>query len=558
MDYKNQNRLWNGWGNSYNPNWVKLQKEDLKNKLLNFLSVHLNKKQSQLNSETREKLLSKIEDSKISFSEVQNHKVLKEIIKFDPEIRFDYSFGQSFPDWIRFRTGWDIKITDAVAFPKTVEEIQAIFEFCKQYDYRCILYGGGTSVVGHILPENEKPTITVSMEKMNRIKEVNKVNSYAIMEAGITGLEIEEGLRNYGYRLGHYPQSFELSTLGGWIATRSSGQQSLYYGRIEDLFLGGKVLTQDGILEIYPNPASSAGPDLKHIILGSEGRLGVIVEAIMKIRPLPDVEEFYGLFFRDVKQAIEFIKKIINLKTAISMIRLSFAEETKVNLEMAKHTGHKKGIEFLETLLNFKKFPDSFLMMILGFTGTKHEVEFSKKIAFRIVKDLKGYVNLFLFSRKLGNSWEKHRFFSPYFRNLLWEIGYGVDTLETCLPWDKILDAKEKIENAIKTASDKFKENVLTYTHLSHVYINGSSLYTTFIFPLKSNPKETYEMWKEIKQSACDTITSLKGTISHQHGVGKDHKPFLIKEKGALGIRWIDQVIQNSDPKQILNNKNLV
>lgn len=558
MEYKNQNRFWNGWGNLKNSKWTTLSKESLQRELRNFLNMHLNRKESFPYSITREEMLAKIKNSTISFSDIQNHKILKEIVTLDKGIRLDYSFGQSFPDWIRFRTGWNINITDAVAFPRSEEEIVILFEFCKQYDYRCILYGGGTSVVGHIQIDSEKPTITVSLEKFNRIKEINRVNSYAIMEAGISGPEIEEGLLKYGYRLGHYPQSFELSTLGGWIATRSSGQQSLYYGRIEDLFLGGKILTEKGILEIFPNPASSAGPDLKHLILGSEGRLGVILEAIVKIRPVPEAEEFYGLFFRDTKQAIEYIKKILNFKTAISMIRLSFPEETKVNLEMAKHTGNRKSIEFLEELLRFKKFFDSFLMLVLGFTGTREEVQFSKRIAFRIARDFGGYANSFLFSKKLGSAWERNRFFSPYLRNLLWELGYGVDTLETCLPWDKILEAKEKIENAIKITSEKFKENLIVYTHLSHVYLNGSSLYTTFIFPLKSNPEEIFAMWKEIKQSASETITNLKGTISHQHGVGKDHKPFLIKEKGILGIEWIKLVIDHFDPKQVLNNKNLI
>lgn len=557
MEYKNQLKIWNGWGLIENQKFIQ-EKQNLQEKLKEFLNYYVPLKSEFSLSIKREEILEQITDSRISFSEIQNNEILRKILKIDKQIRLDYSFGQSFPDWISFRTGWNLKITDAVAIPESINEIQSIVEFCKKNNYRLIIYGGGTSVVGHIKPELERPTITLSMEKINRLKEINKSNSYAIFEAGISGPDLENELQRFGYRLGHYPQSFELSTLGGWIATRSSGQQSLYYGRIEDLFLGGKILTNQGIMEIYPNPASSAGPDLKEFILGSEGRIGIILEAIVKIRPLPEVEEFHGLFFKDSKKAIDFIKNIIRLKTNLSMIRLSFPEETKVNLEMAKVMSNQKSIEYLEKILKFKGFHSNYLMLIMGFTGIKKEIQFSKKLVFDIAKDYDGYTNTLFLSSKLGKSWQKARFTSPYFRNLLWEIGYGVDTLETCLPWEKILEAKEKIELAIKTAAQKFNENILVYTHLSHVYLNGSSLYVTFIFPLKSNPEELYLMWKEIKDSASKTIMELKGTISHQHGVGKDHKPYLIFEKGKIGIDWLKTLIKYSDPVQIFNNNNLI
>lgn len=557
MEYKNQLRIWNGWGLIENQKFIE-EKKNLQEKLKEFLNFYFPSKSEFSFSIKREEILARVTDSKISFFEIENNEILKKILKIDKQIRLDYSFGQSFPDWISFRTGWNLKITDAVAIPKSLEEIQTILEFCKKNHYRLIIYGGGTSVVGHIKPELKRPTITLSMEKINRLKEINKVNSYAIFEAGISGPELEEQLQKFGYRLGHYPQSFELSTLGGWIATRSSGQQSLYYGRIEDLFLGGKILTNQGILEIYPNPASSAGPDLKEFILGSEGRIGILFEAIVKIRPLPEVEEFHGLFFKDSIKAIDFIKNVVRIRTNLSMIRLSFPEETKVNLEMAKVMSNQKSVEYLEKILKFKGFHSNYLMMIVGFTGTKKEVEFSKKLVFNIVKDYGGYVNRIFLSSKLGKSWQKARFTTPYLRNLLWDIGYGVDTLETCLPWEKILEAKDKIELSIKTAAQKFNEKILVYTHLSHVYLNGSSLYVTFIFPLKSNPEEIFLMWKEIKESASKTIVELKGTISHQHGVGKDHKPYLISEKGKIGMDWLETLIKHSDPDQILNNNNLI
>jgi len=143
-------------------------------------------------------------------------------------------------------------------------------------------------------------------------------------------------------------------------------------------------------------------------------------------------------------------------------------------------------------------------------------------------------------------------------RNTLWELGYGVDTLETCLPWNKIKTGKEKIENAIRNAAENFKEKVIVYTHLSHVYLNGSSIYATYIFRLKENPEELFEFWKEMKHNTSKAITELGGTISHQHGVGKDHKEYLILEKGTIGMDWIKNYVQSADPNQIFDNNNLI
>ncbi|GIW23625.1 MAG: FAD-binding oxidoreductase [Candidatus Sericytochromatia bacterium] len=549
MNYKNQIRKWNGWGK----NGFHLYDQNIIRDLKSFLSNQIGEVNFKIKEITKEELLKKVSVSSIKI----NDPILKNIFFLEKEIRLDYSFGQSFPDWISFKTGWNLEITDAVAFPSNIEELKLLYDYCKKNQYKILIYGGGTSVVGHIRPENH-PVITISMEKLNKVLEVNKENSFAIIQAGANGPEIENQLQKYGYRLGHYPQSFELSTLGGWIATRSSGQQSLYYGKIEDIFLGGKVLTDKGEWEIIPNPASSAGPDLKYWILGSEGRTSILYEAIVKIRKLPETEEFYGVFFKDVFSAINFIKQAIQLKTSLSMIRLSFPEETLINLEMAKATGYKNIIENLIKYLSFRGYKNQFCMMILGFTGTKKEVHTSKKIIIDLIKDFNGLIKPYFISKKLGKSWEKNRFYSPYLRNTLWELGYGVDTLETCLPWNKIIEAKNKIEFAIKEAAKKHNEEIIVYTHLSHIYLNGSSLYTTYLFRLKESPEELFQFWKDMKQAASKVITELKGTISHQHGVGKDHKTYLVFEKGQIGMEWIKNYIKNADPHQLLNNNNLI
>jgi alkyldihydroxyacetonephosphate synthase len=551
MEYRNKLRKWNGWGKE---NFSLYDKNTLE-ELRRFLIEYLGKPHFVPREIPKQELLNKILESNINIS--KDFKEVENRIFTEKEIRLDYSFGQSFPDWISFKTGWNVNITDAVAIPTNLNELKLIYQLCKKNNYKLLIYGGGTSVVGHIRPENH-PVITLSMEKFNKVLEVNKKNSYAIIQAGANGPEIESQLQQFGYRLGHYPQSFEYSTLGGWIATRSSGQQSLYYGRIEDLFLGGKVLTDEGEMQILPVPASSAGPDLKYWILGSEGRTAIIFEAVMKIRKLPETEEFYGIFFKDTKSGIDFIREAVQLKTSLSMVRLSFPEESMINLQMAKATGHQKTIGYLNHFLSFKGFKNNFCMMVLGFTGTKKEVQHSKNIIFNLIKDFDGLVKPLFISKKLGKSWEKNRFYTPYLRNTLWELGYGVDTLETCLTWDKIEKAKEAIEQAIIKTAHNYNEKVIVYTHLSHVYLNGSSLYTTYIFRLKENPEELFQFWKSMKHAASKVIIELNGTISHQHGVGKDHKEYLIFEKGNAGINWIKKYLEFADPALIFNNKNLI
>ncbi len=544
ISYRNQSRIWNGWGNKNQKVFY-----DKKNELKNFLESRLGKSYSH-------KEISREEIKKMIHPRVQ---IQKPYIYQNLDIIIDYSFGQSFSDWIRFKMGYNLRFTDAVAIPSTIEELRELLNISREMDYKIIIYGGGTSVVGHITPESEKPVITVSMEKFNRVLNINQENLSALIQAGANGTEIETQLGQYGFRLGHYPQSFEFSTLGGWIASRSSGQQSLYYGRIEDLFLGGKLITYEGIFEVPPIPASSAALDLKHFILGSEGRIGILYEATVKIRKIPEKEEFLGLFFSNFEEAIQFIREVLQIKTSLSMIRMSFPEESLIHLEMAKYTGNKKIIEYLMKFLNIKGFKEhQFAMMILGFTGLKEEVSDAKKKVISLAKRFKIFYEPYLIAKKLGHSWEKNRFLNPYLRNILWDAGYGVDTLETCISWDKVSFLKRKIEEAIIEAADKYKEKVIVYTHISHIYLNGSSLYTTYIFRNKEDPEENYNFWKEMKTSASKVIVESGGTISHQHGVGKDHKEYLIYEKQKMGLNIIKTLIEKFDPYQILDNKNII
>ncbi len=474
------------------------------------------------------------------------------LVSVDPFQRLTHARGQSFPNWLDLRSGQLDVYPDGVAFPVSNEDVKDLIQYAERYDVKIIPYGGGTSVVGHIDPiKGKKPILTIDMSRMNRLIDLDTRSLQASFQAGVSGPDLEAQLRAHSYTLGHYPQSFEYSTLGGWIATRSCGQQSLRYGRIERLFAGGKVETPSGMLDIPAFPASAAGPDLREIVLGSEGRLGIITEACVRMCPIPEQEEFHAVFFHDFEHGIEAIKQILASSIQCCMLRLSTAPETSTTLALA---GHEKLIGALERLLSIRGLGDEKCMLLLGFSGKSSLVRMNRHEALDITSKWGG-VHV---GKTFGEQWHKNRFKTPYLRNTLWEMGYGIDTLETAIPWGKTAQMVDQIESAIHQAMAKFGEKVHVFTHLSHVYLNGSSVYTTYLFRLAASPEESRLRWQAMKTAASQLIVSLGGTISHQHGVGTDHLAYLQEEKGELGIKTISNLCRQFDPKGIMNPGKLV
>lgn len=474
------------------------------------------------------------------------------LIATDAETRLRHARGQSFPDWVALRSGRIGPLPDGVAFPTTGEEVRDLLRYARDTGARLIPYGGGTSVVGHINPpKGDAPVLTISMGRMNRLESLEEASGLARFGAGVTGPDLEAQLRARGFTLGHYPQSFEFSTLGGWIATRSSGQQSLGYGRIERLFSGGVVETPAGTLILPDFPASAAGPDLREIVLGSEGRLGVITQATVRASRLPQVEAFHGVFLPDWERGREAVQAIAGAGLPLSMLRLSTPGETITTLALA---GHDRLIGALERLLALRGAKDEKCMLIVGITGREKIVRVALKEALGLCKE-RGGVHV---GQTFGKQWHKSRFRTPYLRNTLWERGYGVDTLETAAPWERIPKLVEAIEGALRSALADVDEQVHVFTHLSHIYPHGSSIYTTYIFRLAADPEENLRRWQALKGRASEAIVTGGGTISHQHGVGVDHAPYLAAEKGALGLGAIRNLIAYFDPDGLLNPGKLV
>jgi alkyldihydroxyacetonephosphate synthase len=463
-----------------------------------------------------------------------------------PESRLMHARGQSLPDWVALRSGRIGSFPDGIATPQNEEEVHALIQFAQKTEARIIPYGGGTSVAGHINPQvSDRPVLTLSLEKMTRLLEFDEYGRTATFEAGVTGPELEKVLQSRGCTLGHYPQSHEYSTLGGWIATRSSGQQSYKYGRIEQLFAGGRIDTPSGKLDLPHFPASAAGPDIKEMILGSEGRMGVITQAKVKIRRSPAAEEFHGVFFPSWEQGLEAVRQIAQEEIPVSMLRLSNPQETETTLILSGKPWlgiANKGL----TLIGYGKQRS---LLVFGLTGSVRNIGRTRAQVASCCRKQGGL----LVGTMVGHTWEKARFHSPYLRNPLWELGVAIDTLETAIPWPNVLAASTAIPASIVEAAHRTGEEILAFSHLSHLYRDGASIYTTFLFRRFADPDRLLATWLDMKRSATLCIQKHGGTITHQHGVGADLASYLPVEKGKLGMEALHAVCRSFDPDGIMN-----
>jgi alkyldihydroxyacetonephosphate synthase len=464
-----------------------------------------------------------------------------------PELRLRRARGQSFPDWIALRFGRLGPCADGVALPASHEEAAQALAAAQRLGAMVIPYGGGTSVVGHLqVPASARPVVNISLERMNRLLELDETSLLARFGAGTPGPQVEAQLAQRGYLLGHFPQSYEYSTVGGWVVTRSSGQQSLRYGRIEQLFAAGRMATPRGELRVGGHPSSAAGPDLRECVLGSEGRIGLLSEATLRVRRLPEREDFHAVFFPTWDLGVEAVRQMVQADLPLSMLRLSNPVETETQLTLA---GHEKAIALLRRYLRLRGSGVKPVMLMIGFTGLNREVLRARREALGMAKLCRGVHA----GKAMGKAWAAKRFYGPYLRNALWSAGYAADTVETAINWTGVTATMQAIEAAARGALQAESERVHAFTHLSHVYRQGCSIYSTFVFRAAPAYEENHARWVKLKRAVSEAIVASGGTISHQHGVGVDHAPYLEAEKGALGMDLIRAMAREFDAQGMMN-----
>ena len=530
-------RRWNGWGDAS-------VQEELKPEARAFLAQAIGDGQPVPDAA----LAAALAQVEAQASRLPPHP----LVDIRAETRLRASFGQSMHDWLRLRFGVLGRVTDGVAFPASSAEVRTLLAWAREHGVQVLPSGGATSVAGHLTPVGAAPVLTVNMGRMMRLLDLDPVAQLARFEAGVAGPDLEAQLRAQGFTLGHFPQSFELSTLGGWVVTRSSGQQSARYGRIEQLFAGGTLQTPEREWTLPTFPASAAGPDLREWVLGSEGRIGVLTEASVRVTRAPAAERFVGVFFPDWASGLAAVRQLGQAKLGLSMLRLANASETFTTLQMA---GHANAIAWLERYLSVRGAGEGKCLLFAGFTGASAGAVRAMQRAASGIWRAHGGVST---GTVLGSKWAERRFANVYLRNALWDAGYAVDTMETACDWPRVDAMVQAMEGAGRAALAGHGERTHCYTHLSHVYAQGSSVYSTFVYRIGADYDAALARWQSLKAAVGDAIVAHGGTITHQHGVGKDHARWLAAEKGATGMSAIAAMVREFDPHGVMARGNLL
>jgi alkyldihydroxyacetonephosphate synthase len=481
-------------------------------------------------------------------------------VRDDAYERIFHALGRSYHDLLKLRSG-DLSVApDAVLYPRATDEVLALLAFAAENDVAVVPFGGGTSVVGGVsAARGEFPAVvTLDLSGMDRLIDIDTVSRTATAEAGIYGPALEKELQAKGMTLGHYPQSFEFSTLGGWIAHRGAGQGSNRYGRAEGWLASTKLATPQGLLDTNSFPASSAGPQLNDIVLGSEGVFGIVTEATVHIRRAPAATDYRGYLFHDFASGAAAIRTAIQDDLPATMLRLSDADETRFYRTFGA-LGKKRGLKdrFADFYLQRRGFDGNACALIAGFEGDPREVELWRTQFGHLAQKKFGALEL---GRGQGERWREGRFHGPYLREPMMDRGVGVDTLETATSWSKIDTLRTAVRTALDTAmretAPRPDAHGVVMCHISHSYPDGASLYFTYFFPRALGAE--LAQWQTIKKAASDAIVANGGTISHHHGVGEDHLPWMAQEKGALGIEVLRAIKGALDPKGILNPGKLI
>jgi alkyldihydroxyacetonephosphate synthase len=441
--------------------------------------------------------------------------------------------GKSTPDLLRLRAGDAAGTPDIVLCPADHGEVAALLELCSAERIAVVPFGGGTSVVGGLEPEvaGFAGVAALDLRRMDALRELDEVSRLAVVEPGLTGPQAEALLGPRGYTLGHFPQSYEYATLGGAAATRSSGQSSAGYGRFDDLVMALRVATPAGTLELGRAPKSAAGPDLRQLILGSEGTLGVITELTVRLRPAPQQRVYEGWRLPSFTAGAQALRRLVQDGPVPTMLRLSDEAETAVNLARSGELG---------------RTPADGCLTIVGYEGTHEDVARCRERAATVLRHHDGEPA----EPDAGEAWMRGRFRGPYLRDALLDAGALAETLETATFWSSLEPLHRATVAALRETLTAQGSPPVVLCHISHVYPAGASLYYTVVCAALEDP---VAQWRRAKAAAADAILAAGGTTTHHHAVGRDHRPWYEREIGGLGLAALRAVKAELDPAGILN-----
>ena len=471
----------------------------------------------------------------------------------DKKTRLIHAAGKSFRDLWLIRHG-NIKFApDCVIFPNNENDVVSIVNAAKENGVVLIPFGGGSNIAGCLEPKDHHNRMVVSLDmcRMHKVIEIDQYSLIARIQPGVYGQHLEDQLAEHGVTLGHFPDSFLHSTLGGWVATRSAGMQSDIYGKIEDMVISLRMVTPSGTIITRTVPKSSNGIDIRHLCIGSEGILGVITEVTIQVHKKPEKEDWYGWLFPDFQSGIDAIHECHRYNCMPTVTRLNDPKKTALSFAFkTPKTGFKATIAntFKWYIGNVKKINfNQCCLMVVKYEGTQQEFKNIRKKVSSIYKKHRGVC----LGAEPGRSFAKVKFDFPHLRDFTMDRSIMADVSETATTWNNLCamhkNGLKEIENAIKETG----VNGWVGCHLSHSYHSGASLY--FTFGCLQRKGREIEQYLYVKKSAEDAFMKNGGTLSHHHAVGTEHLPWVEEDLSSTGLKAVKALKNGLDPNGIMN-----
>lgn len=463
--------------------------------------------------------------------------------------RIRHAGGKSYPDLFRRRQGDAVAAPDAVVVPRSHNQVMRVLALAGNQQIAVVPFGGGTSVVGGVEPLRGRfsTLIALDLARMDGLWDLDEESLLATFGPGTRGPVAEAELRRRGYSLGHFPQSHAYASIGGYVATRSAGQSSTGHGRIDQKVHSLRLASPAGELRLGRAPATATGPDLRQLVVGSEGTLGVITEATLSVHPAPEVEVYEAHAVPSFRRGAAVLRELAQAGLAPDVCRLSDETETEVFTQQSEGLkGHA-----LRAYLRLRGH-DTGCLLILGWDGSRAQVARRRGAAAKVLAE-HGTVRL---GTRPGDAWAHSRFDGAYLRDELMDRGVMIETLETATTWGNHRRLYDAVRDAIAKAMADRGTPALVLCHISHLYPAGCSLYYTWV--ARQDPGQELTQWREAKTAASAAIVDAGGTISHHHAVGADHRPWVQAELGELGVDLLAVVKDRLDPAGILNPDKLL
>ena len=452
----------------------------------------------------------------------------------DDASRVAHTRGWSAPDLLRLRAGNADDAPDAVVHPAGHDEVQDVLRACAAHRVAVVPFAGGTSVVGGLVAQREgfAGVISLDVGRLDALEDLDEESRTATLGAGARATHAEALLAARGYTLGHFPQSYEGASIGGYAATRSSGQSSAGFGRFDEMVVGLALATPAGTITLGAAPMSASGPDLSQLVLGSEGAFGIITSVTLRVRPTPDVRIFEGWRFADFAAGAAALRRLAQDGPLPTVVRLSDEVETMLGLADPTSSGGAA--------------PAPGCLVIVGYEGTAQDVAARRAGATEALLDAGGIA----LGEEPGEKWRQGRYHGPYLRDPVLDAGGFVETLETVTFWSNLHTVRAAVTEALTAQLGGEGRLLVIMCHISHVYETGASLYFTVLTALGDDP---LPQWLQAKAAACDAIRACGAAITHHHAVGTDHRPWYEQEIGPLSVAALQAVKASLDPEGICN-----